>query len=259
MHVVYGVVGYKTHAKMMLVVRREDDGHPPLLPPGHRQLPPQDRARLHRLRPAHRQRGHRRRRARDLPAADQPHAHAEAAAAAAVAVHDARARCCRLIARETQRCARVAGGRIIAQHERADRAAGDRGAVRGLARRRADRPDRARHLRAAARRRRASRTTSACVPSSAASSSIRACGVSAKATRRELYLQQRRLDGAQPLPARRDRVSRSSIRVCGRNPARTTSQLYLEDTADAWLLQCRWHATVRADAGRAAAAACRRR
>ena len=51
-HVMYGVVGYKTHAKMILVVRREADGHPPLLPPRHRQLPPAHGARLHRLRPA---------------------------------------------------------------------------------------------------------------------------------------------------------------------------------------------------------------
>jgi polyphosphate kinase len=30
-HVMYGVVGYKTHAKLMLIVRREAAGHPPLL------------------------------------------------------------------------------------------------------------------------------------------------------------------------------------------------------------------------------------
>ena len=34
-HVVYGVFGYKTHAKMLLVVRREN-GAAPLRPPGHR-------------------------------------------------------------------------------------------------------------------------------------------------------------------------------------------------------------------------------
>ena len=42
-HVVYGLVGLKTHAKILLVVRQEDDGHPPLLPRRHRQLQPGDR------------------------------------------------------------------------------------------------------------------------------------------------------------------------------------------------------------------------
>ena len=42
-HVVYGLVGLKTHAKILLVVRQESDGHPSLLPRRHRQLQPQDR------------------------------------------------------------------------------------------------------------------------------------------------------------------------------------------------------------------------
>jgi polyphosphate kinase len=37
--VVYGVVGYKTHAKMLLIVRREGQIPAPLRAPGHRQLP----------------------------------------------------------------------------------------------------------------------------------------------------------------------------------------------------------------------------
>ena len=60
-HVVYGVVGYKTHAKMLLIVRREPDRHAPLLPPRHRQLPPAHGARVHRLWPVHLRRGDRRR------------------------------------------------------------------------------------------------------------------------------------------------------------------------------------------------------
>ena len=39
-----GVVGYKTHAKMLLVVRREERRAAPLRPPGHRQLPPRTTA-----------------------------------------------------------------------------------------------------------------------------------------------------------------------------------------------------------------------
>ena len=38
--VVYGVVGYKTHAKMLLIVRRESGGLRRYVPPRHRQLPP---------------------------------------------------------------------------------------------------------------------------------------------------------------------------------------------------------------------------
>ena len=37
-HVVYGLVGLKTHTKTCLVVRDEPDGHPALLPHRHRQL-----------------------------------------------------------------------------------------------------------------------------------------------------------------------------------------------------------------------------
>ncbi len=38
-HVVYGVFGYKTHAKMLMIVRREEGGSAPLRASGHRQLP----------------------------------------------------------------------------------------------------------------------------------------------------------------------------------------------------------------------------
>ena len=68
-HVVYGLVGLKTHCKLALVVRDEPRGHPPLRPHRHRQLQPEDRAALRGPRPAHRRRGdHRGRR----PPVQQP-------------------------------------------------------------------------------------------------------------------------------------------------------------------------------------------
>ena len=50
---IYGMRGYKTHAKICLVVRRGAAGPAPLRAPRHRQLQRAHRAALHRLRPAH--------------------------------------------------------------------------------------------------------------------------------------------------------------------------------------------------------------
>ena len=49
-HVIYGLVGLKTHSKITLVVRREEDGHPPVRPSGHRQLQRCHRQAVHGLR-----------------------------------------------------------------------------------------------------------------------------------------------------------------------------------------------------------------
>ena len=80
-HVIYGIRGYKTHAKICLVVRRGRAGHPPLRPPRHRQLQREDRAALHRLRPHDLRPGDRRGRLRLLQRAHRllrPAAHEEA-------------------------------------------------------------------------------------------------------------------------------------------------------------------------------------
>ena len=51
--VVYGVVGLKTHAKMMLITRREGQEVQALRPSIHRQLQPDDRTTLYRHQPSH--------------------------------------------------------------------------------------------------------------------------------------------------------------------------------------------------------------
>ena len=52
-HVVHGLPGLKTHAKALLVVRREGSGRAPLRARRHRQLPRQDRPPVRGLRPVH--------------------------------------------------------------------------------------------------------------------------------------------------------------------------------------------------------------
>ena len=52
-HVVHGLPGLKTHAKALLVVRREGTGRAPLRARGDRQLPRQDGPALRGLRPLH--------------------------------------------------------------------------------------------------------------------------------------------------------------------------------------------------------------
>ena len=219
-HVVYGVVGFKTHAKMLLVVRREAGRPAPLLPPRHRQLPP-GTARgytdfgLFTCDPDDRPR-----RARAVPAADQPDAAPRAAASCCSRRSRCTQACCEKIDREAEH---ARAGQARAHHrqdERADRAAGHRGAVPRLAGRRADRPDRARRSARCGPAFRACPTTSACARSSAASSSTRASTTSATTATPELYLRQRRLDGAQLLPPRRGRLPGARADASRSHPAR---------------------------------------
>ena len=70
-HVVYGLPALKSHAKCILVVRREGDGRPPLRPHRHRQLQPEDGPPLHRPRPVHGRPRDRRRHRRDVQLPDR--------------------------------------------------------------------------------------------------------------------------------------------------------------------------------------------
>ena len=78
-HVVYGLVGLKTHCKACLVVRQEARRHPPLLPPRHRATTTRGPAGIYaRPRPVHLPRGVRRGPHRAVQPAHRLHAAARA-------------------------------------------------------------------------------------------------------------------------------------------------------------------------------------
>ena len=109
-HVVYGIPGLKTHVKCILDRPPRGRRRPQLRPHRHRQLQPEDRPDLHRLRPLHLGSGDRRRHRRDVQLPDR--------------------------LRPPERLSQGAGRAVQPQgrHRRRDRA-GDRGAHAGAARR----------------------------------------------------------------------------------------------------------------------------
>ena len=134
-HVVYGLVGLKTHSKVALVVRREGSGPPPLRPHRHRQLQPEDRPALHGPRPALVPAGARRRRHRPVQRPDRPVAAADVPPAARRAAQPPLAVPRARRARDRPRRGRPRGAdRPQAQRDR--RRAVDRGALPRVAGRR---------------------------------------------------------------------------------------------------------------------------
>ena len=169
-HVVYGLVGLKTHAKVALVVREEPDGIRRYCHIGTGNYNPQDRAPLRGHRPAHRRPRPRRRPHRpvQLPHRLQPRGRLPQAARRPR--RPARAGSSTLIAR------RGGAGRGRPHHdedEQPGRPRADRGALRRVQARRADRPHRPRHLLPAPGGAGAVREHPRAVASSAASSSTR--------------------------------------------------------------------------------------
>ena len=149
-HVMYGVVGFKTHAKLTLIVRREPDGIRRYCHLGTGNYHPRT-ARAYTdygLFTCDEDIGAGR--ARDLPAAHQPHADPEAAAACC----SRRSRCTSRhasskIEREAEHARAGRPARIIAKMNALVDPQTIEALYRASRRRREDRPDRARRLRAA--------------------------------------------------------------------------------------------------------------
>ena len=181
-HVIYGMRGPQDAHQAG--AGRAPRGRRPaqLRPHRHRQLPRQDRAHVHRLRPVHLRPGADARRGHAVPPPDRVLARAAVRQAAGRAAQHAHALRRADRARSRQRARRPA----VADRRQGQPARGRadlRGALRRVERRRADRPDRARILLPASRASRGSPRTCACARSSAGSSSTDDCSTSPTAAR----------------------------------------------------------------------------
>ena len=128
--VVYGVVGYKTHAKMLLIVRREGRKLRRYVHLGTGNYHAGTARAYTDLGLITADPGHRQRRAPDLPAAVRAGAGDQAQAPAAIAVHPARRACWSGSSARPKHARAGKPGAHHRQDERAQRTAGDPRAVR---------------------------------------------------------------------------------------------------------------------------------
>ena len=120
-HVVYGLLGLKTHCQGRAGRAARGRRHPPLRPPGHRQLQRRHRAHLHRLRPAHLPPGDRRRRSELFNYADRLFARRRTTASCWWRRARCAAGCWQRIEREIERTSRQRRRAPDLQDERAGR------------------------------------------------------------------------------------------------------------------------------------------
>ena len=237
-HVVYGVVGHKTHAKMALVVRREDGPQGSVL-----------------RRYAHLATGnYHPRTARQYTDFGLLTANEEICSdvnevfkqltglgrssrmkhlwLSPFTLHK---RVVAAVRNEVRLAKEGKPARIIAKMNALLEPRPDRGALRGLAGGREDRPHRARRLRAAPGRRRACRRTSACARWSGASSSTRASSISRTTAPRTSTCPAptgwTAISSAASSWASRCSTRRSSARVISEG-----LQAYLDDASQAWIM-----------------------
>ena len=217
-HVMYGVVGFKTHAKMSMVVRRETDGlrrychlgtgnYHPRTARGYTDYSlftcdPEIGQDVHEL-------------FLQLTSLTQT-PRLTKLLQSPFGLHEA---VVRKIEREAQHAAAGRTGRIIAKMNALVDPAGHRGAVSRLARRRADRPHHPRTVRAAAGNSRGFREHPRAFDRRPVSRTL--ARVLLRQRRRQRAVpRERRLDGAQFLPARRDRLPGARTDPPRTHPAR---------------------------------------
>ena len=216
--VVYGVFGLKTHAKLALLIRRERDAHgrARLVPYAHLgtgNYHPRTTAAVHRLRPADRGSGNLRRRRTRCSCTSRASPRRRRLKRLLLAPFTMHRRVLDMIRRETRHARDGRPAQHHRQDERAGRGGRDPRALRGIERRRQDRPHRARRMRAAAgRARRFGEHPRALDPRPLPRTSSRL--VFRERRRAGRVARVGRLDGAQPVPPRRGRVSRCATRCC---------------------------------------------
>ena len=224
-HVVYGLVGLKTHCKTMLVVRREAGGPAPLRAHRHRQLQPEDRPHVHGPRAAHLPAGARPGRDRPVQRPDRP----LAASGPSAGCWSPRSGSASGSSRSSSaRSAHAAAGRpasiVLKMNALVDRECIGR-PLSGLGRRRRDRPDHPRGVHAHPRDRGPVGADPGSVDHRASSWSTHASGGSRTAASPEWYIGSadlmernldRRIEALTPIldPALQDRARRHPRRRC---------------------------------------------